>query len=100
MFRTNTVVQSLLVNEGKIIVKVMIDTMATNAIFTECDEKVCVWYFLPPMYNERPIIPFRINITAAYTVSLANEAYSFPPVSINEMIIATSIIVIDTAREK
>ena len=43
-------------------------------------------------------MPLRISITAAYTVSLAKAEYSFPPVVIKETIMATSIMVIDTAK--
>ena len=44
------------------------------------------------------MMPFRIIIVAAYTVSLAREAASGPLDNINDTIMETSITVIDTAR--
>ncbi len=70
---------------------------ATSAALTPSRLNDCSRCFRPPTSKHRPMMPFRMIITAANTVSRANAAASAPPAIIKETMSATSISVTASA---
>jgi hypothetical protein len=73
---------------------------ATSAALTPSMEKACSRCLSPPTSKHKPMMPFKMIITAANTVSRASADAAEPPASMSETINATSISVTDKASTR
>src|SRR3954454_18170675 len=89
---------ALVVNVGSTRLSVTSAVITVSAEYDACTRNSCTRCRNEPTTSDSPRMPLQVIITAAKTVSRANDAVLSPPDAINVTISATSMTVTASAR--